>query len=135
MGDLFSVLNVREGRNGIRILDFSPEVIEMPPPKKRSSKTSKAASIREVARALPKPVRPRDIMSAMKEKGVTVTYAQITSALKAGGFRRRGRRKKSAAASNNGLNVEALLAAKALIAKVGIATAAEEALAVLKKLG
>ncbi|HEY2147740.1 MAG TPA: hypothetical protein VGH32_07365, partial [Pirellulales bacterium] len=88
----------------------------------------------------------RDILAALKEKGISSSYPQITSALKSGGFRRRSRRRRTGAAnaaattttshaSGNGLNVEALIAAKALISKVGSVAAAEQAIQVLKKLG
>ncbi len=101
---------------------------------------SKAELIRQTAKALPKPIRPRDIIAALKEKGIEVSYPQITSALKAGGFHRRRRRRKgvgtaSSAPTANGLNLDALLAAKALIQKVGSVEIAEEALRAMKKLG
>jgi 23S rRNA pseudoU1915 N3-methylase RlmH len=104
---------------------------------KEAESTSKAEMIRQTAKQLPKPVRPRDIIAALKEKGTKVTSAQVSATLRAMGFRRR--RRKSAVlgqeSSPNGLNLDALLAAKALIAKVGSVKAAEEALHVLKKLG
>jgi hypothetical protein len=117
------------------------EVITMPRGRpKKSDNASKAELIRQTAKSLPKPIRPRDIIAALKEKGVDVSYPQITSALKAGGFHRRRRRNKGVGAASqsptaNGLNLDALLAAKALIAKVGSVEVAEEALRALKKLG
>ena len=106
---------------------------------KKNDNASKAELIRQTAKALPKPIRPRDIIAALKEKGIEVSYPQITSALKAGGFHRRRRRKGVGTASQaptaNGLNLDALLAAKALIQKVGSVEAAEEALRAMKKLG
>ena len=84
---------------------------------------SKAELIRQTAKALPKPIRPRDIIAALKEKGVEVSYPQITSALKAGGFHRRRRRKGVGTASPSAdyerFESRRLLAAKALIQKVG----------------
>jgi hypothetical protein len=113
------------------------EVITMPRAKtKEAESTSKAEMIRQTAKELPKPVRPRDIIAALNEKGTKVSSAQVSATLRAMGFRRR-RRKSAArveASSPNGLNLDALLAAKALIAKVGSVEGAEEALRVLKKL-
>jgi hypothetical protein len=106
---------------------------------KKNDNASKAELIRQTAKALPKPIRPRDIIAALKEKGVSVSSQQVSSTLRAAGFRRRRRRKSVGTASQsptaNGLNLDALLAAKALIAKVGSVEVAEEALRALRKLG
>ena len=64
------------------------------------AKSTKAELIRQAAKEIGKPVRPRDIVAALKAKGVTVGYTQIAKALQAGGFhRKRGRRRKTAAAN------------------------------------
>jgi hypothetical protein len=115
------------------------------PRQKKSAETStqptKSQRIREVAKALGKKVRPRDVVAKLKEEGVTVASAQVSSVLARAGYRRRRRGTKAgapkplAASHKNGLNVEALLAAKALVAKLGSVKAAEEAIQVLKKLG
>ena len=102
---------------------------------------SKAQQIRDVAKTLGKKVRPRDVIAELAKEGVTVSSAQVSMTLRSAGYKRRRRGRKSAAtaaagpAAGNGLNVEALIAAKALIAKVGGVEVAEEALKVLKKLG
>jgi hypothetical protein len=96
--------------------------------------------IRDVAKALGKTVRPRDVVAKLAEQGVKVASAQVSTVLSKSGYRRKRRGKKAGGkpvapiSTGNGLNVEALLAAKALIAKVGSVEAAEEALKVLKKL-
>jgi arginine repressor len=101
---------------------------------------SKAQRIRDVAKTLGKKVRPRDVIAELAKEGVKVSSAQVSMTLRSAGYRRRRRGKKAAGttaaapAFGNGLNVEALIAAKALIAKVGSVEAVEEALKVLKKL-
>jgi hypothetical protein len=119
----------------------------VPRPKKpkaaEGEQPSRAEMIRQTARALGKRVRPRDIIATLKDKGVTVSHTLVSKTLHAAGFRRkrqpRGRKAagttSATPALGNGLNVEALIAAKALIAKVGSVGVAEEALKVLKKLG
>ncbi len=72
-----------------------------------------------------------------------VSSAQVSTTLSAAGYRRRKRRGKNVASTaaaarpdaGNGLNLDALIAAKALIQKVGSVEVAEEALKALKKLG
>jgi transposase len=108
--------------------------------KKSAAETSKAQMIRDVAKELGKKVRPRDVVAKLAEKGVKVSSPQVSVTLRAAGYRRKRRGMKAAVAvshpaSGNGLNVEALVAAKALIAKVGSVETAEEAIKVLKKLG
>ena len=101
---------------------------------------SKAQKIRDVAKGMGKKVRPRDVIAELAKEGVTVSSAQVSMTLRKAGYRRKRRGRKVAAAvahpaTGNGLNVDALIAAKALIAKVGSVEVAEEALRMLKKLG
>jgi transposase len=109
--------------------------------KASSGQPSKAQMIRDVAKELGKKVRPRDVVAKLADQGVTVASAQVSLVLSKSGYRRKRRGKKAAAATaalaspSNGLNVEALIAAKALVTKVGSVKVAEEALNVLKKLG
>jgi transposase len=106
-----------------------------------AAQINKAQRIRDVAKTLGKKVRPKDVISELAKEGITVSSAQVSSTLSAAGYRRKRRGKKTAVAaashpsSGNGLNLEALIAAKALIAKVGSVEVAQEALAALKKLG
>jgi hypothetical protein len=98
--------------------------------------------IRRTARTLGKPVRPRDIIAALKEEGVTVSSTLVSKTLAAAGFRRRRRRRKArtsadvrqATSAGGLLNLDALIAAKTLIEKVGGVENAQAALSALKKL-
>jgi arginine repressor len=101
---------------------------------------SKAELIRQTAQSIPKPIRPRNIIAKLKEEGVEVSYALVSSTLKAAGLRRRRRRRKAGAravgmpTAANGLNLDAVIAAKSLIEKVGGVENAQAALSALKKL-
>jgi arginine repressor len=102
---------------------------------------NKAQKIRDVAKTMGKTVRPKDVIAELAKEGITVSSAQVSTTLRAAGFRRKRRGKKVAAAAGarpatgHRLNLDALLAAKALIAKVGSIELAQEALAAMKKLG
>ena len=105
-----------------------------------AAQVNKAQRIRDVAKMLGKKVRPKDVIAELAKEGINVTSGQVSMTLSAAGYRRKRRGKKVAvaaahSASGNGLNLEALIAAKALIAKVGGIEVAQEALAALKKLG
>jgi hypothetical protein len=100
---------------------------------------NKAQRIRDVAKSLGKKVRPKDVIAELAKEGITVSSAQVSTTLSAAGYRRRRHGKKGAATAahsgnRNGLNLEALIAAKALIQKVGGIEVAQEALTALKKL-
>ena len=105
---------------------------------------SKASRIREAAAAFGRNVRLRDIIGKLAEEGIAVSSAQVSSTLRSMGYRhsRRSRRGKLAAGTREGaaksaaagLDIEALIAAKALISKVGSVARAEAALGVLKRL-
>jgi hypothetical protein len=120
--------------------------------KKRRAKTgradgsiNKAEEIRNAAKAMGgKTVRPKDVIAALADKGITVSSPQVSATLKAAGYRRirrkgrpagaSGRGKSAAHSDSSGLSLEHLLAAKALIAKIGSVEAAKRALDVLAKL-
>jgi hypothetical protein len=118
----------------------------MPRPKKsRAPKTeqpSRAEMIRQTAKAMGGKVRPRDIIAALKEKGVSVSHTLVSKTLAAAGFHRRRRRRKPGAGANarqaasggGPLDLGALIAAKTLIEKVGGIENAQAAISVLKKL-
>ena len=103
-----------------------------------TGETSKAQRIRDVAKTLGKKVRPRDVIAELAKEGITVSSAQVSMTLRSAGYRRKRRGRKVAAAAHpattNGLNLDALIAAKALIAKVGSIEVAEEALRAMRKL-
>jgi hypothetical protein len=118
----------------------------MPRPKKspaaKAEQPSRAEMIRQTAREMGGKVRPRDIIAALKKKGVTVSSTLVSKTLAAAGFRRRRRRRKSgsgadarqATSAGGSLDLGALLAAKALIEKVGGIENAQAALSAMKKL-
>jgi 23S rRNA pseudoU1915 N3-methylase RlmH len=102
---------------------------------------NKAQRIRDVAKALGKKVRPKDVIAELAKEGIVVSSAQVSTTLSAAGYRRKRRNRKAAIAAvahptnGNGLDLDALIAAKALIAKVGSIEVAQDALAALKRLG
>jgi len=106
-----------------------------------SSPVSRAEQIRRTARELGKRVRPRDIIAKLRDAGVEVSSTLVSKTLFAAGFRRRRRGKRIAAAkaarsaAQNGLNLDALIAAKVLLQKAGSMKDAEEAIRAIKKLG
>jgi hypothetical protein len=118
----------------------------MPRPQKsraaKAEQPSRAEMIRQTAKALGKRARPRDIIATLKEKGVTVSSTLVSKTLAAAGVRRRRRRRKSgsgadarqATSAGGSLDLGALLAAKALIEKVGGIENAQAAISTLKKL-
>ncbi|HEX5445507.1 MAG TPA: hypothetical protein VFW87_16900 [Pirellulales bacterium] len=113
-----------------------------------SAGTSKADLIRAVARESDGPVRPRDVISTLAERGVTASSAQVSQVLAAMGLRRRRRKGAAAAAPAAGarrsvrrgsrgaemLQLDHLVAAKHLCEKVGGIEAAKTALDALAKL-
>jgi hypothetical protein len=108
--------------------------------KATTEQPSKAEMIRQTAKSFGNKVRPRDIIAKLKEQNIEVSHALVGSTLKAAGFRRKrtgrktGRRPAGTTVATNGLNLEALIAAKALIEKVGGVENAEAAISALKKL-
>ncbi len=103
-----------------------------------NGKLNKAQRIRDVAKALGKKFRPRDVIAELATQGITVSAAQVSTTLRAAGYRRKRRGKKATGAAApvaNGLNLGALLAAKLLIHKAGGVKAAEAAIQAMKKLG
>jgi hypothetical protein len=110
----------------------------------KNGSINKAEEIRKAAKEIGgKKVRPKDVIAMLAAKGITVAPAQVSSTLKAAGYRRIRRsgrpagvagKARSAHADSNGLTLEHLLAAKNLIAKIGSVEAAKRALDVLAKL-
>src|SRR5580698_1746942 len=101
----------------------------------KNGSINKAEEIRKAAKEIGgKKVRPKDVIAMLASKGITVAPAQVSSTLKAAGYRRirrKGRpagvsgKAKSSHAEPNGLTLEHLLAAKNLIAKIGSVEAAK----------
>ena len=89
-----------------------------------------------MAKTIGKNVRPRDIVAELAKENIVVSSAQVSTTLKAAGYRRKRRRKSHAGATwagaarkTNGhrLDLESLMAAKTLIEKVGSIEKAEQA--------
>jgi hypothetical protein len=102
---------------------------------------NKAEEIRKAAKEMGgKKVRPKDVIVALAAKGITVSSPQVSSTLKAAGFRRVRRKnhaespKTQHSSESTGLSLEHLLAAKALIHKIGSVEAAKKAIDALAKL-
>ena len=111
-------------------------------PAKQSGTTSKAQSIRDMAKQLGKKSRSKDIITALAEKGITVTSPQVSTTLKAAGLRRGRRRRKVVAAvaakqhSGNGdaLDINELLQVKKLADQFGCTAKVKELVAALERL-
>ncbi|HUY31908.1 MAG TPA: hypothetical protein VMV69_03945 [Pirellulales bacterium] len=120
---------------------------------------TKADQIREVAKTMSKPVRPRDVVAALKAEGIDVTRTQVSQVLSKMGMRRRRRRKsgsgnsapvgrstasrltssrstssRSTASRSTAISIDDLVAAKKLVAQVGGIEKVKEALAALARL-
>ncbi len=101
---------------------------------------NKAQAIRDAAKKLGKKVRPKDIIAALAAEGITVSSPQVSSTLKAAGYRRTRHTSRSGSAGSHGsakstdVSLEHLLAAKALATKLGSVEAAKKAIDVLAKL-
>jgi arginine repressor len=101
---------------------------------------TKADHIRDQAKSMPKPVRPKDVVAALKDRGVEVLHTHVSQILASMGMKKRKRRRKMAvsgaapAVASNGLNINDLVAAKKLVAQVGSVEKVREALAALARL-
>ncbi|HEV3022177.1 MAG TPA: hypothetical protein VGX76_06905 [Pirellulales bacterium] len=100
---------------------------------------TKADKIREVAGGMEKPVRPKDVVAALKAQGIEVLHTQVSQVLAKMGMKKKRRRRKAAAvapaATSTGLNINDLVAAKKVVGEVGSIAKVKEALAALARLG
>lgn len=103
----------------------------------------KAEAIRSAARSLGKKVRPRDVIAMLKDQGIEVSSAQVSTTLKSMGMRRSRRGGKTRAAmaaaprmtsKATAISIDYLIAAKKLVNQLGSVEAASQALAALAKL-
>ncbi|HVX64377.1 MAG TPA: hypothetical protein VHC19_27385 [Pirellulales bacterium] len=104
----------------------------------------KAEAIRSAARSIGGKVRPRDVIAMLKEQGIEVSSAQVSTTLKSMGMRRtrRGRKGKvgavaaapRAASRSEAISIDDLIAAKKLVNQLGSVEAASQALSALAKL-
>lgn len=105
--------------------------------KKAAGRDNKAEAIRQAAKSLGKNVRPRDVIAALKDQGITVTSAQVSTTLKRMGMRPKGRGRKPGMVAANGsrsISINDLIAAKKLVNQLGSVAAASHALSALAKL-
>ena len=113
--------------------------------RKKTTKTNgsinKAEEIRNAAKELGgRKVRPKDVIAALAAKGISVAPAQVSATLKAAGYRRTRRHKATTShkahhtSHTPDVSLEHLLAAKALVSKLGSLEAAKKAIEVLAKL-
>jgi hypothetical protein len=104
-------------------------------PSAEPASATTADAIREAARALPKPIRPRDVIAALAEKGITVSNSQVGQVLKGMGMRRRRRGRGVVRATvTSTLTLDSLLAAKKLVNQLGSVEAAKTAVDALARL-
>lgn len=108
---------------------------------KANGSINKAEEIRKAAKELGgKKVRPKDVIALLATKGISVAPAQVSATLKAAGYRRIRRHKTTTspkarhASHTPDVSLDHLLAAKALVNKLGSLEAAKKALDVLAKL-
>ncbi len=110
-------------------------------PAASSAGGTKAEAIRDVAKGMEKPFRPRDVRDVLATQGIDASTTQIGQVLRSMGMRRKRRRKATAAggtpaagADSAGLNINDLVAAKKLVGQVGSIEKVREALAALARL-
>jgi len=108
---------------------------------KTDGSINKAEEIRKAAKELGgRTVRPRDVIALLATKGITVVAPQVSSTLKAAGYRRTRRHKATTSPKTHHTShtpdvlLDHLLAAKALVSKLGSLEAAKKAIEVLAKL-
>lgn len=105
--------------------------------RKRTAGINKSEAIRQTAKSLPKPVRPRDVIGALQSQGIEVTSGQVSTVLSSMGMkRRRGGRRKAAVVETvaSTITLGSLLAAKKLVSQLGSVDAAKQAVDALAKL-
>ncbi len=102
---------------------------------------TKAEAIRDVAKGMEKPFRPRDVRDVLATQGIDASTTQIGQVLRSMGMKRKRRRKATAGggtpaagANSAGLNINDLVAAKKLVGQVGSIEKVREALAALARL-
>ena len=100
--------------------------------KAAKKEVNKAEEIRKMFDVQGKDARPKDVIAALEVKGITVSSAQVSNVKTSLGGKKAGRKGK--ASSNGHLNLEALLATKALAAKLGGVEALKAALSAIEKL-
>jgi len=102
----------------------------------------KAEAIRSAAKSLGKKVRPRDVIAMLKDQGIEVSSAQVSTTLKGMGMRRtrRGRGAGVSAATpravgrSESITIDDLIATKKLVEQLGGIDQAKTAISALARL-
>ena len=102
--------------------------------RRRPRAGSKAQAIRDEFSSQGASARPKDIISALKAKGISVSSAQVSNIKTTLGKKKRGRKASAAHGANGMLTLESLLEAKKLADRVGGVAVARQALEALVKL-
>ncbi|HUY35811.1 MAG TPA: hypothetical protein VMV69_23915 [Pirellulales bacterium] len=102
---------------------------------------TKADAIREIAKSVPKPFRPRDVRAVLAEQGIAATTTLIGKVLRSMGMKRKRRRKtivvgaaRAVSAHSASVSIDDLVAAKKLVGQIGSIEKVKEALAALARL-
>lgn len=110
-------------------------------PKATGERGEKAEAIRAAARSIGGKVRPRDVIAMLKDQGIEVSSAQVSTTLRKMGMRKTKRGRKpgrpaaSARAAHSGsISIDDLIAAKKLVEQLGSVEAASQALSALARL-
>ncbi|HVC92697.1 MAG TPA: hypothetical protein VND64_03355 [Pirellulales bacterium] len=103
---------------------------------------TKADLIRDAARGMKKPIRPRDVVATLKDQGTDVSRTQVSQVLARMGMKRKRRGSGKAAAgsaarstNSTSISIDDLVAAKKLVGQVGSIEKVREALSALSRLG
>jgi hypothetical protein len=110
--------------------------------KKRPVIANKSQAIRDTAKALGKRARPKDVIAALADKGITVVSAQVSTVLKAAGMRRGRRRRRIEAVvvahkpstNGHGFMIDELVKVKKLAAELGGTAKIKELVGALERL-
>ena len=104
------------------------------PGRGKAGSSTKAQAIRDEFSSRGASARPKDVIAALKSKGVVVSSAQVSNIKASLGKKKRGRKAAAAHSSNGMISLDILVEAKKLAARIGGIDAARKALDALSKL-
>ena len=97
--------------------------------------SSKAQAVRDEFDAQGLAARPKDVIAALKAKGIVVAPAQVSNITATLGTKKGGKKRAGAATASNGhLSIESLIEAKKLAERLGGVERALKAFTALSKL-
>ena len=102
--------------------------------RRKSKSVNKAQAIRDEFTSQGPSTRPKDVIAALKARGIVVSSAQVSNVKASMGKKKRGPKARPSHATNGMLSLEVLLEAKKLAARVGGVETARRALDVLARL-